>query len=310
MPELPEVTTIVNDLNKMVAGKTIRDFYCEAPRIIRPLTAEEFRKKAIGKKFISFERKGKYIVANVEEAKAKTVRSSEPNFRYLVFHMRMTGHLLYRDEKKETTKQKEYFADPRNQFTRMVFYFTDGTRLDFSDMRKFGTVHFFRPDELAQCSGLRTLGPDALRYRWSAEELEERLSKKKISIKQALLDQTVVAGIGNIYADEILWTAKINPLITACSLKKEEREKIIKAMGLVLKRAVKARGTSVDDYRDASGRKGKYGLIRRVYRRANEPCFDCGKKIVKIKLGGRGTHFCPYCQKQTPRKDAMVMMKK
>jgi len=300
MPELPEVTTIVSDLNKFVRGKIVKKINGDTPKLIKPLSFVEFEKCTKGLCFLQFERRGKYIIGYLGK------KSDEKNShtQVIVWHMRMAGHLLFRDEKKESGEMTELFKDPRNQFIRFTIFFTDGTRLDFSDMRKFGTLHLFTKDKLDVCKGIKLLGPDALLTKWKPENLRTILMKKNMFLKQALLDQGIIAGIGNIYADEILWTAKLHPLLKTFSLDINDTAELLKATRSVLKKAIKERGSSVDDYRDAFGRKGNYANFHRVYRRNNKPCFRCGKKIVRITVNGRGTHFCPVCQKQKSKMSA------
>ena len=293
MPELPEVTTIVSDLNRLVRGKIIGEISGNTPKLIKPLSLVEFSRRVKGLRFLQFERRGKYIIGYL----GKKVGGSDSSTQVLIWHMRMTGHLLFRDEKKENKKAIELFGDSRNQFIRFSILFTDSTHLDFSDMRKFGTLRLLATKELDTYKGIALLGPDALLTKWQPEELRTILMKKNVALKQVLLDQSVIAGIGNIYADEILWTAKLHPLLKTSALNTKEVESLLKAMNAVLKKAVIERGSSVDDYRDALGRKGKYAKFHQVYRRTNKQCFRCGKKIVRITVNGRGTHFCPVCQK-------------
>jgi formamidopyrimidine-DNA glycosylase len=288
MPELPEVTTIVSDLNKYVRGKKIKAIKGDTPKLIQPYSFSEFERLVRGKMFEGFERRGKFIVANL---------SSSASPYTLVWHMRMTGHLLYRDGKKEDKESKKYFADRRNQYVRFSILFTDRTRLDYSDLRKFGTLHLFTAGEISKCKGIAILGPDALEHQWTAKELRERFEKKKVALKQALLDQTVIAGIGNIYADEILWESRLHPLLKTATLSLSECKRLIVSMKKILRAAVKHRGSSVDDYRDVSGKGGSYSKFHRAYQQEGKPCFRCGEKIVRIKVNGRGTCFCPVCQK-------------
>lgn len=293
MPELPEVTTIVSDLNKLVCGKIIKKISGDTPKLIKPLSFVEFGKRVKGLVFLRFERRGKYVIGYL----GRKVGNPDSSTEVLIWHMRMTGHLLFRDEKKESKEVSELFMDPRNQFIRFSILFTDDTHLDFSDMRKFGTLHLLAIDKLKNHKGITLLGPDALLTKWKPKELQTILTKKNMVLKQALLDQSVIAGIGNIYADEILWTAKLHPLLKTSALSISDVASLLKAIRAVLKKAILERGSSVDDYRDALGRKGKYANFHRVYRRTNKQCFRCGKKIARITINGRGTHFCPVCQK-------------
>lgn len=290
MPELPEVTTIVSDLNKKATGRTIQKVEGDTPKLVKPLSLKAFEKKTKGLLFDHFERKAKFIIGYLRVSKGRIELA-------FIWHMKMTGHLLFRNEKKETEKQKEFFKEPKNQFIRLKIYFTDGTHLDFSDLRKFGSLRVVNLDEVENHPALKNLGPDALRHKWIAKELAARFQKRSIPVKKALLDQKIIAGIGNIYADEILWTAKIHPLKTANKLNDEELKKILAAAKIVLKKAVKARGTSIDDFRDLAGEKGNFGKLLNVYQKKGEKCLRCGTKIARISVGGRGTHFCPHCQK-------------
>lgn len=290
VPELPEVTTIVSDLNELVKGKTISDLEGDTPKLIKPLTLGQLKRKIVGLRMLRFERRAKYIIAFLGH------EAATPKYA-LLWHMRMTGHLLFRDEKNESVKAKKYFADSRNQFIRFSISFSDGTRLDFSDVRKFGTLRLLLADKLESSKDIVSLGPDALNTKWTGERICEVICKKKIALKQVLLDQTIIAGIGNIYADEILWTTKINPLLKTQELSIDQCRALAKSIPEVLKKAVKARGTSIDDYRDVTGREGGYGKLRRVYQRKGEKCFRCGTTIARITVNGRGTHFCPSCQR-------------
>ena len=287
------MTTIVSDLNKLARGKIIKNVSGDTPKLIKPLSFSEFNNHVKGLCFLKFERRGKYVIGYL----GKKVNDSNSSGKVLIWHMRMTGHLLFRDEKKENKKAVELFNDSRNQFVRFSMLFTDGTHLDFSDMRKFGTLHLLAAGKLKTHKGIAFLGPDALLTKWKPEKLQNILMKKNMILKQALLDQSVIAGIGNIYADEILWTAKLHPLLKTVALNLDEAKALLKATSTVLKKAILKRGSSTDDFRDASGRKGEYANFHRVYRRTNKPCFRCGKKIVRITVNGRGTHFCSVCQK-------------
>ncbi len=306
MPELPEVTTIVHDLNRKVRGKQIADIWTDTEKIVAPLSPRAFRRRLRGKVFFRFERRGKFIVAYVtpetRDRRSETRTTTPSGFRFpvsdvLLWHMRMTGHPLFRDEKRETARERALYADPRNQHIRLSFRFTDGTRLDYSDVRKFGTLQLVPFVMYAGHPLLKALGPDAWNHRWTAAELLQRLRVRRTTLKQALLDQTLIAGIGNIYADEILWTAGIHPRFRTELLTRSHGTRLLRAMRRVLGRAIRARGTSVDDFRDLRGRKGAYGKSLRVYQRTLKPCFRCRRKIGRLVIGGRGTHVCPQCQR-------------
>lgn len=265
----------------------------DTPKLVFPYSLKKFEEKIKGFKFANFQRRGKFIIAHIVPGIASKKIKSE---MVLVWHMRMTGHLLFRNEKKERTKERELFSDPKNQFIRMRIFFTDGTRLEYSDLRKFGTLRLFNKNELDKYKGLSCLGMDALSDKWTKENLRNTITKRKVALKQVLLDQTIISGIGNIYADEILWDAKFHPLTKSDMITVRETEKILVAMRGILKKAIKYRGSSVDDFRDLSGKKGGYGKFHRAYQRKNQPCFRCGEKMVRILVNGRGTCYCPVCQ--------------
>jgi formamidopyrimidine-DNA glycosylase len=290
MPELPEVTTIVRDLRRTVRGKVIAGVSVNTPKLVAPLSVAAFRRRVRGKVFRAFSRRGKFVLAYLGP------RGGAPT-DVLVWHMRMTGHPLDRDEGHETTRGGRAFRDPRNQHVRFVFRFTDGTRLDYSDVRKFGTIRLVHSRALAEHPSLRILGPDALAHPWTATELCRVLRKHRKTVKQALVDQTIIAGIGNIYADEVLWEARLSPLLRTDALTPRECSRLVRSIRAVLRRSLGARGTSIDDFRDLRGRKGTYGSILRVYARAGQRCFRCGATIAKLRVGGRGTHLCPRCQR-------------
>ena len=308
MPELPEVTTIVRDLTRAVRGKVIADVWTDTSKMLAPHSVRAFRRGVRGKAFLQFTRRGKFIIAHLghggwgmgQGTKRRHARPHGPGpiTHALVWHLRMTGHPLYRDERRETRDGKlaAAFADPRNQHVRLSFHFTDGTRLDYSDVRKFGTIRLVRAQDLNSHPPLRLLGPDALTHRWTTSELCRLLKRRRKTLKQALLDQTVIAGIGNIYVDEILWASRLHPLRRTATLTPRACGRIVTSMRAVLRQAVLRRGTSIDDFRDLKGQKGRYGDIRRVYQRAGQPCFRCGARIATLRVGGRGTHVCPRCQ--------------
>ncbi len=292
MPEIAEVTTIVGDLNRSVRGRKIAAFSGDTPKMIRPHTFTGLVRKLKGLFFSRFERKGKYIVGYLSEGGGKEKNA-------VIWHMRMTGHLLLRDEARERPSDRKRFADPKNRFVRLSILFEDGCRLDYSDMRKFGIFKLVPTEKVAEEPGIKLLGPDALKEKWDGGKIKALLGRRSKAVKTALLDQSVVAGIGNIYADEILWHARVHPEKVCRRLSVDECARIAAAIEEIIPKAVKMRGTSIDDYRDLSGRTGNYGKVRLVHRRRGEKCFRCGKIIDKIKVGGRGTHYCPACQRKT-----------
>ena len=169
--------------------------------------------------------------------------------------------------------------------------------LALSDLRKFAKVILGETEEMENLPELARLGPDAMDANFKFSDFSQIILSESRKIKQVLMDQEVVAGIGNIYSDDILWKAKIHPLKSANKLSKKDLKEIWKAMKSILKKALKLRGTSTSDFRDTVGKKGRYGDVRLVYQREGEKCSRCGAEIKRIKIGGRSAHFCPKCQK-------------
>ncbi|MDP3685366.1 MAG: bifunctional DNA-formamidopyrimidine glycosylase/DNA-(apurinic or apyrimidinic site) lyase [bacterium] len=308
MPELPEVTTIVRELNSLVRGKVIKDIETDTPKLVRPLTVAQFRAAVRGKAFLGFRRRAKFILAALGASSRRRVPSRQsPVSSYLIWHMGMTGHPLYRNPQAEIRNPKVAAAmrDPMNQHVRVTFHFTDGTWLEYADIRKFGKLELVRASDLSEHSQLRKLGPDAVELARRPKEFCEKLSAQRRSLKVVLMDQHVVAGIGNIYADEILWTARLHPLLKSDRVHREQCTVLTRAVRTVLERAIRARGASIDDFRRVRGEKGRYQEIRKAYQRTGLPCSRCGTLIQRLVVGGRGTHICPRCQRISPTKNSV-----
>lgn len=289
MPELPEVETIVRDLNKKVLNRAFVDVWTDWKKMIkRPKDFQKFKKEIKGRKIEEIGRRGKNILIWL---------SGE---RVLLIHQKMTGHLLLGNWQKENkgwqSKNSGPLKDPMNRFLHLIFWLDNGKQLALSDLRKFAKVELWRKKELADSKELKALGPEPLEKSFTFQKLQEVLKKKKGKIKQILMDQTVISGIGNIYSDEILFTAKIHPLREVPKLTKPELRRIYRATKEILKKAIELRGESISDFRDLQEKKGYFDKIRKVYRRENEKCPKCGAKIKRIKLAGRSAHFCPKCQ--------------
>lgn len=292
MPELPEVETISKDLNKKIPGLKIRDFWSDWPKSIKlPKKIDDFKKEIIGREILKVYRKGKNILIDLSGGKM------------LLVHQKMTGHLLVGKWKIENDGRKEivvptsdgFLREKVNNYIHDIFYLSDGSQLALSDLRKFAKLMAGDKEKIENLEDLKKLGPDPLEL--PEKDFVEILKNKKGRIKQVLMDQNVFAGIGNIYADEILWFAKIHPFVRVEKLSEKDSRNIYKYTKEILKEAIKLRGTSISDYRDPEGRAGGYDKIRRVYRRAGEKCPRCGALIKRLKLGGRSSHFCPECQK-------------
>ncbi len=292
MPELPEVETTVLELKKSkppIFGLKIVEVWTDAKNLIkRPKNFNDFKKEIIGKKFLNVWRRGKNILFTLSSGKT------------LLIHQKLTGHLLIGQWEKVKGKWVSKISgplkeDPMNRFLHLIFTLEDGRQIALSDLRKFAKVEVLEKEELEK--ELAKLGPEPLSEEFTFEKFKEVLKKKKGKIKQILMDQEVIAGIGNIYSDEILWQAKIHPLKKVEKLKESELKEIFKAMKTILKKAISLGGESISDYRRPSGEKGNFDKYRKVYKREGERCFRCQSEIKRIKISGRSAHFCPSCQK-------------
>ena len=289
MPELPEVETIVRDLKKKVLKGTFLNIWTDFPKMIKlPRSFEQFKKEIKGKKIQKVWRRGKNILFDLSENKT------------LLIHQKLTGHLLLG---KWELGKGEWQAkipgplseDPMNRFLHLIFWLDSGQMLALSDLRKFAKVELGEREEIVK--ELEKLGPEPLERSFTFEKFKGVLAKQRGKIKQVLMDQTVIAGIGNIYSDEILWMAKVHPFKEIKRLSDEEIKKIYEAMGKILPKAIELGGESISDFRRISGEKGYFDKERKVYRREGEKCSRCGTIIKKAKLAGRSAHFCPRCQK-------------
>lgn len=289
MPELPEVETVVRDLQKRVVGRRILDVWTDWPKYFRGTSLKVFKRHVIGKRILRVSRRGKNILIEISGG-------------YLVLiHLKMTGHLLVGIwEKRQETWQpignSKEMRDPKNRFIRLIF-FLDSKRypmLALSDLRRFAKVVCGPKEKILNLPDLKNLGPEALEI--SYKEFRDKFEVKRGKIKQVLMDQSFVVGIGNIYSDEILYLAKIHPLSRAEKLKEAHIKALYLAMRKILERGIKMRGTSSDDFRDTYGKKGDYGSVILVYQRTGKKCKK-GHVIQRIKVAQRSAHFCPVCQK-------------
>jgi formamidopyrimidine-DNA glycosylase len=289
MPELPEVETTVRGLQKRIIGKTISDFWSEHKKAIKnPKTFDSFKKGIIGEKIKEIKRIGKNIIIYLSSGKV------------LLIHQKMTGHLLvgkWELKKGKFFSKSKYFEDRYNQYIHHMFYFKDGAMMAFSDLRKFAKIELYAEKEFEKAS-VNSLGPDPFTEAFNVKYLKEAFSKKRSPIKKVLMEQEIIAGIGNIYSDEILWETKINPLKVASELTEENLKDIIKATRKILKKGIESGGDSFSDYRNVDGEKGSFENFKKAYQRQNQKCLRCKKdNIKKLKVGGRSAHFCPTCQK-------------
>ena len=283
MPELPEVETIARDLNIKLKFKKIIS--------VEPLDKKVFQlsrreaSRLVGRKIVSVFRRAKMIIFDLGDD-------------ILLAHLKMTGQLVLKSGKDFLAGGHPIIGtgtELPNKFSRVIFKFNDKSTLFFNDVRRFGWVRLLSQDNFLKLS--RELGVEPLKKDFTLDYFKEVLSRRgKTKIKQVLLDQKYISGIGNIYADESLYLAGIKPFRLAKNLSLEEIENLWKAIPRILTYAIKHRGTSFSDYVDARGESGNFIKYLKVYGRTGKTCKRCGRPIKKMKLGGRGTHWCDYCQ--------------
>jgi formamidopyrimidine-DNA glycosylase len=275
MPELAEVETVVRGLRPLEGRRIVSvwlgkiDFIFEPQRLAALLP---------GKRLVSANRRGKLLLL---ELQPETPAETSGEALWLLIHLGMTGQLVLRDP-----------AHPLAPHTHVRFALDDGRELRYVDIRRFGRMRVATAEELSAI--IAPLGADPLEV--SEEEFRRRLSASRARLKSVLLDQTVLRGLGNIYADESLWRAQLHPLRRGAELSGEELRRLWRSIREVAREAIRLRGTSVSDYVDANGQPGSYQKRLRVYRRAGRPCRRCGAPIARIVVAGRGSHFCPQCQ--------------
>lgn len=299
MPELPEVTTTVNGLNEVLPKLTIKDIWSDyflrtknrrKDNIKNKNYFDKFKKEIIGEKVKSAERRGKNVLIHLS------------NNKTILIHMKMTGHLLYGKyflEKDKWISKEELLSDPFNKFIHLIFTLSNGKHLAFSDMRKFAKVIFFETDKINDIIDLVNIGPEPIPDLTFEVFRDQILKKYTGKIKTVLMDQSIIAGIGNIYSDEILWTANVHPERTPSSLTKKEMKSMWEATKKILFSSIKMGGDSMSDYRNIYGQKGNFQNAHKVYRRTKELCLKRGCKgiITRKIIGGRSSHFCNIHQK-------------
>jgi len=266
MPELPEVETIKRELGKVIVGKKIANVIINNPRVILEPKREDFVRDIKNCLVKNVLRKGKLLILELSSGKS------------LAIHLKMTGQLIYPGTAKAS---------------RVSFKFSDGKLLDFNDRRLFAEIRLV--DDWRKLKFVQGLGPEP--FDLSAGQFKEKLSGRKTKIKPLLMDQTFISGIGNLYAAEALFRAGIDPRRTAMSLSDREKERLLEEIRDTLEEAIKYKGSSVDQYVQLSGEAGDYARHHKVYGREGKPCPVCKAPIKRIALGGRGTYFCPGCQK-------------
>ncbi len=271
MPELPEVETIKRQLNKKVKGKKIKSVEVRLNKFVKcPLN--KFKKLVEGAKISQVERRAKLLIIKLS------------NSCCLIIHLKMSGQLIYQGQP--------------SKHTHLIYYFSDGSQLVHNDLRKFGFVKVVPEKELSGFLKKEEYGPEPLSEEFTLNLFKKMLAERgKSKIKPLLMDQRWLAGIGNLYSDEILFLAKVLPTRTAGSLEPAEIERIYRGIKRILPLAISRRGSSADQYVDTAGQKGNYLPLVKVYGRQGKPCYICGTEIKRMKIGGRSAHFCPKCQK-------------
>lgn len=272
MPEMPEVETIKNTLKDMLINRKIVSATVYYPSIIEYPSVDTFLKEIEGQVIVDIKRRGKWLLF-------------ELNDYYLLSHLRMEGRYLFRDNQSPVLKHEHVVFDLGDE------------QLRYQDTRKFGRMHLLKKDELYSRKPLSELGLEPMDSCLTVHYLKEKYSKKSIPIKTVLLDQSIVVGIGNIYADEILFLSGISPLKSAKSLKDEDLENIIMHTRNVLNRAIELGGTTIRSYEAKEGVHGLFQNELYVHGKEGEKCPKCESSLVKIRVGGRGTTYCTKCQK-------------
>lgn len=280
MPELPEVETVRRGLQRQTTGLEIARVLVHRPRVIAAPAEDpaEFCRALTGRTVQEWRRRGKYLIAALDRGQWGV-------------HLRMTGHFHWLERISAATT-----APCRH--TRVQIWNSNGDELRFVDIRSFGQMWWVPPGLASETviTGLNRLGPEPFSEAFSAEHLQQRLKGSTRPIKNALLDQSLVAGVGNIYADESLFAAGILPQTRSNQLGRNQLERLRQALVEVLQTSIGAGGTTFSDFRDLTGTNGNYGGVAWVYRRSGQPCRHCGTPILRERLAGRSSHWCPTCQ--------------
>ena len=273
MPELPEVETVKQVLAPQIMGLRIADITVNDPKVVARPSAEEFVRELKGERIMELERRGKFLSLCLEGGGR------------IVLHLRMTGSLLLTPP-----------DFPLEKHTHLIFHLENGRELRFTDMRRFGRFWLIRGGEEDLFSGVSRLGPEPFDEDFSAAYLSSALAKRKSTVKSCLLDQGFIAGIGNIYADESLFAANIRPERPACGLSVDECERLAAAIREALLTGIAENRMSAEEYLAGKGR-GYRSRYLNVYGRAGEPCRVCGERLLRVVVGGRGSVYCPKCQR-------------
>lgn len=272
MPEKPEVLTVVKSLRPKLIGKTIKECYIYWDNIIAYPEIDNFKKNVVNQKINSISTRGKWIVIKLDRD-------------HLLIHLRMEGKFFFRNK-----------GDELNKHEHVEFILDDNTSFRFHDIRKFGKMYLIPNDEVEYVKPLSEIGLEFDDKNLTKDYLYNKIHSKKLPIKTVLLDQSIIAGIGNIYDDEILFMSSINPLRKSCDVTKDECDKIIKNTNVVLNKAIKLGGTTIKSFTSSEGVHGLFQNELLVHGKLGDKCPNCNSVIEKIKVGGRGTYYCPKCQ--------------
>jgi formamidopyrimidine-DNA glycosylase len=289
MPELPEVETVRAGLSQLLPKHKITDVNYDWEKGF-PNAKSDVKAFLIGSKIVDVKRRAKVLLIELDS-----------NYS-LVIHLKMTGQLVY--VKDDSTARfgaghptESLVRQLPDKSTRVILHL-DGAKLFFNDQRKFGWMRLIPTPEVGNLDFFKKVGPEPLSDDFKAKDFIKCLRKRnKTSIKAALLDQTVIAGVGNIYADESLWGAKIHPATKVSEISDNKLQKLFEELQFVLRLAIEKGGSTDRNYINAEGKKGSYLSFARVFRQEDKPCPRCGTTIEKTRVAGRGTHFCPHCQK-------------
>lgn len=286
MPELPEVETVRRGLAELIVGKVVTRASHDTPKSF-PNAAKDVEMFLIDAMITDVRRRAKVLIIDLN------------NEYSLLVHLKMTGQLVYVGDVRFGAghPSDSLVNNLPDTSTRVTLEFTDGSKLFFNDQRKFGWIRLLPTIEIPNIDFMKKVGPEPLEADFTADQFAERFKRRaRTNIKAALLDQTVVAGVGNIYADESLWGAKIHPQRLVSSIKPAEFKKLYEELRAVMNLAIEKGGSSNHTYVNAQGKKGSYMDFARAFRREGQPCPRCGTTIEKLRVAGRGTHICPHCQ--------------
>ena len=273
LPELPEVETVKETLKRKVLNQRINSVDILWPGIIAYPTVEEFKENIKNQKINDITRRGKWLIFELD------------NY-ILMSHLRMEGKYFFKTKNDELKKHEH-----------VIFNLDKSKQLRYHDTRKFGKMHLIKKEDFNNYEVIQELGLEPWDEKLNIKYLKDKYKNKRLPIKTVILDQSIITGIGNIYADEILFLSGINPLTKANKLKDKELENIIHNTKITLEKAISEGGTTIRSYTSDEGVSGKFQNNLYVHQREKEKCLNCGSEIIKIKVGGRGTYYCPNCQK-------------